>query len=81
MSTEQKSFEHPLARKARVWTGKGKDGKDQDLLVVLTTLGLDSKAAGFSDRNFKRLSRAAQEFVSANPRLDGYILINRAKDW
>jgi hypothetical protein len=81
MSTEEEPFEHPLARKAKVWKARSKGGKDQRLLVVVTTLTLGAEQKGFNERNFKRLSQAASEFVSRNSGLDGYVLINRAKDW
>ena len=74
-------FSHPLARGARVWPLKHRDGADQHLLVILTTLVLDPKSERYRPKMVERLSRAAQEFIAELPDLAGFSLINRFRDW
>lgn len=74
-------FSHPLARGAKVWPLKNRDGAEQYLLVILTTLVLDPKSERYSPKTVDRLSRAAQEFIAELPDLSGFSLINRFRDW
>lgn len=77
----QKAFKHPLARKATSVKARLRDGAEQTLLVVLTTLELDESAKGFSARNTGRLRRAAEEFLAENAEFAGYAIVNRPKEW
>jgi len=76
-----KEFKHPLARRAKVWAAKTREGAQQNLLIVVTTLELDPEREAFSQKHFDRLAKAAEEFVAATPDLQGYALVNRGKDW
>ena len=76
-----KEFKHPLARRAKVWAAKTRDGADQKLLIVVTTMELDPEKDAYSQKHFDRLAKAAQEFVAETPDVDGYIIASRAKDW
>lgn len=76
-----KEFKHPLARKAKIWATKTREGADQRLLIAVTTLELDPKNEAFSQKHFDRLAKAAEEFVAETPDLAGYAIVNRPKDW
>ncbi len=76
-----KDFEHPLARKAKVWKAKMRDGAESDLLIVITTLELDAKAEGHVAKHVERLTKEIEGYVEATPELAGYALVNRPKDW
>lgn len=75
------AFSHPLARGAKIWAEKTRDGKDHQVLVVVTTIALGPEVKGFKKRLVERLSRAAQEYVAASPEATGFVLINRMRDW
>lgn len=74
-------FEHPLARGAQVWSGKFRDGRAEKILVVVTTIELNSENKRFNKRAHERLSRAADEFVKNADDVGGFVLINRLRDW
>jgi len=76
-----KVFKHPLARRATVTKLHAREGGDNDLLIIVTTLALDAAAEGFSAKNFERLHEAAKAFLAEEKELAGYVLVNRAKDW
>lgn len=75
------SFKHPLARKAKVWTAKTREGGEKRLLIVVTTLDLHPADKGYNDAHVGRLTQAIEDFVAAKADLDGYALVNRPKDW
>jgi hypothetical protein len=77
----QKAFKHPLARKATTAKVHLRDGGEQMLLVVLTTMELDAGAKGFSQKNFNRLREAVEAYLAEAKGLAGYTVINRPKDW
>ena len=74
-------FKHPLARRARVWISKTRDGVAQPLLVVLTTLTLDHKDDEYRKKLVDKLDKAASEYVAQSPQLAGYVLVNRPREW
>jgi hypothetical protein len=74
-------FKHPLARRAKVWISKTRDGVAQPLLVVVTTLALDHKADDYRKKLVDKLDKAAGEYVAQSPELAGYLLVNRPKEW
>ncbi len=76
-----KDFEHPLARKAKVWKAKMRDGAERDLLIAVTTLELDPKADGYIAKHVERLTKEIEAYLAATPELAGYVLVNRPKDW
>ena len=77
----QKLFKHPLARKATTTKVRRRQGEEETLLVILTTMDLDAKAKGFSQKNFDRLNGAAQSFLAEAEDVTGYTIINRPKEW
>ena len=48
-------FSHPLARSARVWSATTLDDKVRDILVIVTTLELDSNHKKFKAGKVQRL--------------------------
>ena len=74
-------FKHPLARRAKVWTSKTRDGVARPLLVILTTLTLDEKDKDFRKKLVDKLDKAASDYVAQSPELAGYLLVNRPKEW
>jgi hypothetical protein len=59
-----------------------RDGSSQRLLVVVTTLALDSASKKFKEDKVGRLKEAAGEWVAENPlAADGFVLVNRFRDW
>ena len=75
-------FSHPLIRASRVWPAVTPDGKEQRMLVIITTLALDPTTKGYKKALVERLSAAAQEYLSSHPtEASGFILMNRARDW
>jgi len=77
----QNTFKHPLARNATSAKAWLRDGGEQTLLVVLTTLELDEKAKDFNARNIGRLRQAAETFLTENAEFAGYAIVNRPKHW
>ena len=74
-------FSHPLARGAKVAVAKLHDGTEQRLLVIVTTAELDSNSHKFKKKTIERLSDAAKDFISTTSVADGFVLINRLRDW
>ncbi len=75
-------FSHPLARAAKVWPSVAYAGQTQNVLVVVTTLELDSQKPRFKKDKVHRLKEAVQEWLSFNQNeAGGFVLINRVKDW
>jgi hypothetical protein len=67
-----RNFSHPLARSARVWSATMEDGAERRILVIVTTIELDPKHDGHSEKLVRKLARAAAI---------GFMLVNRPKDW
>ncbi len=74
-------FEHPLARGAQVWSCKLRDGRAENVLVIVTTIELNPEERRFNKRAVERLSRAAEEFLKSSDEVNGFVLINRLRDW
>ena len=74
-----KSFSHPLARRTGVWATHV-DGKNRDVLVIVTTLELDKKRPRYQRGLVDKLSRAAEALAKAKG-IDSIMLINRPRDW
>ena len=74
------SFSHPLARKAGIWT-TSMDGKNRDVLVIVTTLELDKKRPRYRRGLVDKLSRAAEQHLAKAKGIDSFMLINRPRDW
>jgi hypothetical protein len=76
-----KVFKHPLARKATSATLRRRDGGEDEVLIIVTTLKLDAAAEGYNAKTVERLHDAAKAFIAETERLTGYVLVNRAKEW
>ena len=75
-------FQHPLARDAQIWRSAGLAGQAQPILVIITPIELNPKHSRFSEKNFARLTAAAQEWIQANEgEASDYLLMNRPKTW
>jgi hypothetical protein len=74
-------FAHPLAKKAKVWPMKTRDGSDGHVLVVVTSLVLDPQSEKYKKKLFDRLSEEASAYVAGNAGISGFVLINRMKEW
>jgi hypothetical protein len=75
-------FSHPLIRASGVWPAVMSDGKEQRMLVIITTLALDPATRQYKKTLVERLSAAAQEYLSSHPtEASGFVLINIARDW
>ena len=76
------TFEHPLARDAKIWQTAGLKGKPTRVLVIITTLELDEEQKTFKKTKVDALSSAAREWILENqPVAADYMLMNRPKDW
>jgi hypothetical protein len=76
-----KVFKHPLARNATVTKVRQRDGGEHELLLIITTLELDTAAKGFSAKNVERLHDAAKAYLAEAEDVAGYAIVSRAKDW
>ena len=74
-------FSHPLARGAKVWPARFRDGKVQRILVVVTTIELDPEKGRYKKETVEHLAAAAQEYLAGSAEADGYMLLNRLRDW
>jgi hypothetical protein len=81
MDPMQKAFKHPLARNATSVKARQRDGGEETLLVLLTTLTLDESAKGYNAKNMGRLRQAAEAFLAENAEFAGYAILNRPKEW
>jgi len=75
------AFSHPLARGAKVWPAVLLDGKTQHFLVIVTTIELDPNSKRYHEEMVERLSQAAQDYLDDSSEADGFILMNRLRDW
>jgi hypothetical protein len=75
------AFIHPLARGAKVWTAKSGEDGEQRILVIVTTIPLDSQHKGYKKSLVEKLSRAAREHLADSKEAEGFMLINRLRDW
>lgn len=75
-------FKHPLARDAKVWTTGGNADAPTRLLVIITTLELDSGHKSHKADKVGRLADAAREWIK-NHALEAsdFVLISRPRDW
>ena len=75
------SFVHPLARAAKVWTGRRHDNVEQRILVVVTTVPLEPGHKSYKKSLVEKLARAASEHIAESKEADSFVLINRLRDW
>ena len=77
----EKAFKHPLARNATIARRRGRQGEDEAVLVIVTTLDLDPKSRGHNAKNLNRLRDAAKDYLAEREDLGGYVILNRVKQW
>jgi hypothetical protein len=76
------AFEHPLARRAGVWTATSGDGMQRRILVVTTTVALDPKDKGYRKSLVDRLSNAARAYLADSNEAGWFVLIGgEPKKW
>lgn len=75
-------FKHPLARDAKVWSTGGSADVPMRLLVIITTLELESGHKSYKSDKVGRLTDAAREWIK-NHALEAsdFVLISRPRDW
>jgi hypothetical protein len=76
-----REFSHPLARAARVWTAQQHDGSEQRVLVIVTTMELDSANKRYNKKLVKKLSRVAREYLAPSSVASAYIIMNPIRQW
>jgi hypothetical protein len=75
------AFVHPLARGAKVWTAKSGDDSEHRILVIVTTVLLDSHHKSYKKSLVEKLSRAAHEHLAESKDAESFVLINRLREW
>jgi hypothetical protein len=75
------TFSHPLARSANVFATHDREGGEQRVLVVMTTIELDPQSDRYKKRLVERLSSAARDYVLRKDRVEAFMLMNRPKEW
>lgn len=74
------AFTHPLARQAQIRNMVTRDGNAQDVLVIATTLELETDHKRFKKDKVSRLGEAAMEYVSKQPaRIAGFVIVQFKK--
>jgi hypothetical protein len=74
-------FSHPLARAARVWRAEGRDGSEQRVLVVVTTLELDPRNHRYKAKLVEKLTRAAKDHLEQSSEAASFIIMNPLREW
>ena len=75
------TFVHPLARGAKVWTAKSQDDAEHRILVIVTTIPLETSQKRYRKSLVERLSRAARDYLAETNEAGSFVLINRLRDW
>jgi hypothetical protein len=75
------TFSHPLARSAKVFVAHGRDGTEQQILIIATTAELDPQSARYKKHLVKKLSAAARDYLARSDRVTAFLLMNPMKDW
>jgi hypothetical protein len=76
-----KAFKHPLARNATTARQRRRQGEDETVLVIVTTMDLDPNSKAYSRKNFERLDDAAKTYLAEAADVAGYVIVNRVKEW
>lgn len=74
-------FVHPLARGAKVWTARNQDDSEQRVLVIVTTIPLETNQKRYKKTLVERLSRAARDYLAESKEAGSFVLVNRLRDW
>lgn len=75
------SFTHPLAKKAKMWPLRSRDGSERRVLIVVTTVELDPESEKFKKKQVDRLSDAVSLYLEADGDVAEFILVNCTRDW
>jgi hypothetical protein len=75
------AFAHPLARAAKVWTAKGADDSEQRILVIVTTIPLETDHKGYKKSLVEKLTRAAREYLAESKDAGSFVLVSRPREW
>jgi hypothetical protein len=51
------------------------------MLVIVTTIELAPTSKRYKEKMVQRLSDAAKEYLDDSNEADGFILVNRLRDW
>jgi hypothetical protein len=74
-------FKHPLARGVSLRPVVSLDGTERPILVVVTTLQLDSSREGYKKSFVEKLSSAVREHLARVPNVKEFVLVNRVREW
>jgi hypothetical protein len=75
------TFSHPLARGASIFTANDRDGNEQRVLAIVTTLELDPTSDSYRKPFVEKLAKAARKYVATSDKVAAFVLMNRPKDW
>ena len=75
------AFAHPLARAAKVWTAKAADDSEQRILVIVTTIPLETGHKGYKKSLVEKLTRAAREYLAESKDAASFVLVSRPREW
>jgi hypothetical protein len=59
----------------------GRDGTEQQILVIKTTAELDPQSERYKKRVVEKLSAAARDYVTRSDRVRAFLFMNPMKDW
>jgi len=76
-----RTFNHPLARAARVWRAERHDGSKERVLVIVTTMELDPKKNLYKAKLAEKLARAAQEYLAQSSEATSFVIMNPLSYW
>ena len=74
-------FVHPLVRSAKVFAAQSLDGKEHQVLVIVTTLALDPASSRYKAGLVEKLTAAARNYVEVSDHVTAFVLMNRVNDW
>ena len=64
-----------------MWTAKLRDGGEQRVLVIVTTIALDPRKKGYKKSLVERLSLAAEEHLANSSDAASFMLMSRLREW
>lgn len=74
-------FTHPAARGAKAWKTKLKSGDERSILIVVTNAELNKDKKKYNSDVVDKLVAAIEEYLASHGDIDGYVLVNRTRDW
>ncbi len=75
------TFSHPLAHSAKVFAAHSQDGREQQILVIVTTAELDPQSGRHKKGIVEKLSGAARDYMAKSAHVTAFLLMNQPKDW